>query len=387
VSVPKHLPVSVPKHLEPEPERRAFIPIAEPSLGEREAELVADAVRSGWVSSIGEYVTTFEEGLASRCGVAHAIATSNGTTALHLALAVAGVGPEDEVVVPSLTFVATAAAVRYVGASPVFAESDPAHWCVDPGDVANRITSHTRALLPVDLYGHPADMDALAEIAAEHELVMVEDAAEALGARYRGRPAGGLGLLGVLSFYGNKLITTGEGGAVLTDDPALAERARLLRDHAMDPDRRYWHGEIGFNYRITNMQAALGVAQLERLDEFLERKRQIAAAYQVGLQDLPGVTLQEEADWASSAWWMTTLRIDSSRVHRDELATRLRAAGVDSRPTFVPLHLLPHLRQEGTLPVAEAIGSEGLSLPSSTSLTDAELDHVIASVRAAVTRS
>ncbi len=375
------------ERLEPEPARRAFIPVAEPSIGEREIELVAAAVRSGWVSSIGEYVTAFEEELASRCGVAHAIATSNGTTALHLALAVAGIGPEDEVIVPSLTFVATAAAVRYVGASPVFAESDPAHWCVDPGDVANRVTPRTRALVAVDLYGHPADMDALTEIAAEHDLVVVEDAAEALGARYRQRPAGGLGLLGVLSFYGNKLITTGEGGAVLTDDRALAERARLLRDHAMDPHRRYWHGEIGFNYRITNMQAALGVAQLERLDEFLQRKRQIAATYRAGLQEVPGVSLQEEADWASSACWMTTLRIDGSRIDRDELAARLRVAGVDTRPAFVPLHLLPHLRQEGALPVAEAIGSEGLSLPSSTSLTDAELDHVIASVRAAIPRS
>jgi perosamine synthetase len=292
------------------------------------------------------------------------------------------------VIVPSLTFVATAAAVRYVGASPLLADSDPAHWCVDPEDVASRITSRTRALVAVDLYGHPADMDALVEIASEHGLVLVEDAAESLGADYRGRPAGGLGLLGVLSFYGNKLITTGEGGALLTDDPALADRARLLRDHAMDPERRYWHGEIGFNYRITNMQAALGVAQLERLDEFLARKREIAAIYRAGLQDLPGVTVQEEADWARSSWWMTTLRIDPAHgVDRDELATRLRAEGVDSRPAFVPLHLLPHLRQEGALPVAEAVGSEGLSLPSSTSLSDSELEYVIGSVRSALRRS
>lgn len=380
--------MSVAKRLEPEPERRAFIPIAEPSLGEREVELVADAVRSGWVSSIGEYVTAFEDELASRCGVAHAIATSNGTTALHLALAVAGIGPADEVIVPSLTFVATAAAVRYVGASPVLAESDPAHWCVDPADVASRVTARTRAVVAVDLYGHPAEMDALNEIAAEHDLTVVEDAAESLGAVYQQRPAGGLGRLGILSFYGNKLITTGEGGAVLTDDPALADRARLLRDHAMDPDRRYWHGEIGFNYRITNMQAALGVAQLERLDEFLARKREIAAVYRAGLQDVPGVSFQEEADWATSSWWMTTLRLAADRgVDRDELAVRLRADGVDSRPAFVPLHLLPHLRQEGPLPVAEAVGSEGLSLPSSTSLTDSELEHVIGSVRSALSRS
>jgi perosamine synthetase len=377
--------VSVAKRLQPEPERRNFIPISEPSLGEREVELVADAVRSGWVSSIGEYVTAFEEELASRCGVGHAIATSNGTTALHLALAVAGIGAGDEVIVPALTFVATAAAARYVGASPVFADSDAAHWCLDPADVAGRITPRTRAIIAVDLYGHPADMDALREIAAEHDLVLVEDAAEALGAVYRGRPAGGLGLLGVLSFYGNKLITTGEGGAVLTDDPALAERARFLRDHAMDPERRYWHGEIGFNYRITNMQAALGVAQLERLDEFLEKKRALAAAYRAGLADLPGLRIQEESDWASSSWWMTTIVIDgSSGVGRDSLAARLRADGVDSRPAFVPLHLLPHLRQPDPLPVAEAIGGQGLSLPSSTLLTDGDVDHVIASVRRGV---
>jgi perosamine synthetase len=373
--------VSVAKRLEPEPERRAFIPVAEPSIGEREVELVADAVRSGWVSSIGEYVTAFEDELASRCGVAHAIATSNGTTALHLALAVGGIGPEDEVIVPSLTFVATAAAVRYLGAAPVLADSDPAHWCVDPEDVESRITPRTRAIVAVDLYGHPADMGPLADLATAHDLVLVEDAAEALGATYRQRPAGGLGVLGVLSFYGNKLITTGEGGAVLTDDPALAERARFLRDHAMDPNRRYWHAEIGFNYRITNLQAALGVAQLERLDEFLERKRALAAAYREGLGDTPGVTLQEEQPWASSSWWMTTLLIDGSVLDRDELAGRLRADGVDTRPVFVPLHLLPPYRQTGPMPVAEAIGSQGLSLPSSTVLSDSELEYVIASVR------
>jgi perosamine synthetase len=377
--------VSLAKGSEPEPERRAFIPVAEPSIGEREVELVADAVRSGWVSSLGEYVAAFEDELASRCGVAHAVATSNGTAALHLALAVAGIGPGDEVILPSLTFVATATAVCYLGASPVLADSDRAHWCIDPGDAASRISPRTRALVAVDLYGHPADMDALADTAAEHGLVLVEDAAEALGAVYRERPAGGLGLLGVLSFYGNKLITTGEGGAVLTDDPALAERARFLRDHAMDPNRRYWHGEIGFNYRITNMQAALGVAQLERLDEFLERKRAIAAAYREGLQDVPGLTLQEEAAWVSSSWWMTTLRIDGGRgVDRDELAARLRADGVDSRPGFVPLHLLPPFPHQGPLPVAEAVGREGLSLPSGTSLSDSELEYVIASVRRAM---
>lgn len=377
--------MKVTKRMETEPGRRAFIAVAEPSIGERELELVADAVRSGWVSSLGEYVTAFEDELASRCGVAHAVATSNGTAALHLALAVVGVGPGDEVIVPSLTFVATAAAVRYLGASTILADSDRAHWCVDPVDVAKRVSPRTRALVAVDLYGHPADMDALADITNEHGLVLVEDAAEALGAAYRERPAGGLGSIGVLSFYGNKLITTGEGGALLTDDSALAERARFLRDHAMDPNRRYWHGEIGFNYRITNLQAALGVAQLERLDEFLARKRAIAAAYRAGLQDIPGVILQEEAAWASSSWWMTTLRINAAHgVDRDELAARLRTDGVDSRPAFVPVHLLPPYRQQDPLPVAEAVGSEGLSLPSGTSLTDSELEYVIASVRRAV---
>jgi perosamine synthetase len=377
--------VSAIRKVDPEPERRSFIPVAEPAIGEREVELVAEVVRSGWVSSIGECVTAFEDELAARCGVAQAIATSNGTTALHLALVVAGIGPGDEVIVPSLTFVATAAAVRYVGATPVFADSDPAHWCVDPEDLASRVTSRTRGIVAVDLYGHPADMDALSEIATEHDLVLIEDAAEALGAVYRERPAGGLGRLGTLSFYGNKLITTGEGGAVLTDDPALADRARFLRDHAMDPHRRYWHGEIGFNYRLTNLQAALGVAQLERLDEFLKRKRALAAAYRTGLQDVPGVALQDEAEWAISSWWMTTLRIDGDGgVDRDELARRLRASGVDSRPTFVPLHLLPHLEQAGSLPVAEAVGGEGLSLPSSTVLSDSELAYVIESVRSAM---
>jgi perosamine synthetase len=358
--------------------------VAEPSLSGRELEYVVEAVSSGWISSLGPFVATFEEELAKAAEAKHALAVANGTVGLHLALAAAGIGPGDEVIVPSFTFVASAAAVRYVGADPVLADVDPRHWCLDPEDVKRRVTSRTRALMPVHIYGHPCDMDALQSIADEHDLVVIEDAAEALGARYRGRAAGALGDIGAFSFYGNKLITTGEGGAVLIDDDVLADRARILRDHAMDPTRRYWHEEIGFNFRLTNVQAAIGVAQLERLDELLQRKRAIAERYTAGLSDVPGLQLQEELEWAQSSWWMFTVLVRPEFGRdRDELAAELRTARVDSRPAFVALHELPHLRTDDPLPVSEEIGRLGLTLPSGTTLTDDDVDHVIASVRAA----
>jgi perosamine synthetase len=370
--------------VEREPSVRDFIPIAEPSLGAREIECVTDAVQSGWVSSIGRYVTLLEEGLAQTAGARNALAVSSGTAALHLALAALDIGPGDEVIVPSLTFVATASAVRYVGATPVFADSSPGHWCLDPDDVAHRIGPRTSALLPVHLYGHPADMDTLRDLADANGLAIVEDAAEAIGASYRGRPAGCLGDAGIFSFYGNKLITTGEGGALLTNDARLAERVALLRDHAMDPNTRYWHAELGFNYRMTNLQAALGVAQLERLTTLLSAKRAIADRYREALSDLPGLAFQVPAPWAASAWWMTTLLVTpDAPLDRDTLAGRLRDNGVDSRPAFIPIHLMPTYRQRETLAVAEAVGREGLSLPSAASLITAEQEHVIATVQKA----
>jgi perosamine synthetase len=360
------------------------IPVAEPVLGEREVEYVSAAVRSGWVSSIGSFLGDFERGLAAISNAPHALAVSNGTAALHLALAALRVGPGDEVILPSFTFVATAAAVRYVGATPVFADIDPSHWCLDPSELDRLVTPRTRAIVPVHIYGHPCDMDAICEFAEQRGISVIEDAAEAMGARCRGRLVGALGHMGVFSFYGNKLITTGEGGAVLTGDGELAERARWLCDHAMDRRRRYWHEEVGFNYRMTNMQAALGVAQLERFDELIERKRTIASRYIEGLADLPQLQPQKQASWAESAWWMFTLRVGpESPVDRDALAGALRNAGIDSRPAFPPVHVMPPYRTGETLPVTETLARDGLTLPSSATLREDDQERVIECVRAA----
>jgi perosamine synthetase len=372
-------------------EQRRMIPVAEPMLGEHELEYVTDAVKSGWVSSIGHYVTEFERGIAAACTADEGVATCNGTAALHLALAVMGVGPGDEVIVPTLTFIATANAVRYLGATPVFVDSDPTHWCMDPVAVERWITPRTKAIVPVHIYGHPADMDAIIALAHRHGIAVVEDAAEALGASYRGRSVGALGDVGVLSFYGNKLITTGEGGMLVTNSKRIAERARMLRDHAMDPDRRYWHDEIGFNFRITNIQAAMGVAQLERLPWLLARKREIAARYKAGFAGIPNVCIQGEASWAGSSCWMSTIEVlgdeflshDGSTIGnaRDRLADALRARGVDTRPVFIPLHMLPPYRKASVFRHAQGIARRGLSLPSAASLTDADQDYVIECVR------
>ena len=267
-----------------------MIPVFAPWLSENVRRYVLDCVDSGWISSLGKYVGRFERDFAAFCEARHGVATSNGTTALHLCLATLGIGPDDEVLVPSLTFVSTANVVRYTGATPVLVDADPRTWGMDAADARRKLTARTRAIIPVHLYGHPVDLDPLLALAAEHELDIVEDAAEAHGARYKGRRVGALGRLGAFSFYGNKIITTGEGGMVVTNDPALAERAAFLRDHAMDPRRRYYHPEIGFNYRMTNIQAAIGCAQLEQIDAILARRKAIAAAYEVGLAGIRGLS-------------------------------------------------------------------------------------------------
>ncbi len=266
-----------------------MIPVFAPWLSENVRRYVLDCVDSGWISSLGAVRGTLRARLrraSARPG--HAVATSNGTTALHLCLATLGIGPADEVLVPDLTFVSTANVVRYTGATPVLVDSEPRTWGMDPVDARRKITPRTRAIIPVHLYGHPVDMDPLLALAAEHRLDIVEDAAEAHGARYKGRRVGALGRIGAFSFYGNKIITTGEGGMVVTNDPRLAERAAFLRDHAMDPRRRYYHPEIGFNYRMTNIQAAIGCAQLEQVDAILARRKVIADAYETGLAGDPG---------------------------------------------------------------------------------------------------
>ena len=355
------------------------IPVAAPSIGEEEIANVMEAMRSGWISSLGAFIGEFERAFAAFCGVRHGVAVANGTVSLHLALAAAGVGLGDEVIIPSLTFVATANVVRYCGATAVFVDSERHTWQIDPAAIEARVTPRTRAIIPVHLYGHPCDMDPILAIARRHGLAVLEDAAEAHGAEYRGRRVGSLGAVGCFSFYGNKIITTGEGGMCVTDDDALADRLRLLRDHGMDPKRSYWHEVIGFNYRMTNLQAAVGVAQAKKLPAFIEKKRQIAGWYAEALAPLARagrLALHPEAGWARNVYWMYSVILSDACPSLDVVRARLNDRGVDSRPFFHPLHTLPPYADGQRLPVAEQLASRGMNLPSGTGLSKADVERV-----------
>ena len=353
-----------------------FIPISQPSIGEKEIAYVSDAVRSGWVSSLGRYIEAFENQFASFCGTKYALTASNGTTALHLALLAAGIKSGDEVIVPDLTFVATANAVTYIGARPVLVDVESETLCIAPEAIEHAITPRTRAIVPVHLYGHPADMDPINAIAKRHGLIVVEDAAEAHGAEYRGRKVGGLGLCGVFSFYGNKVITSGEGGMITTDDEALFRTAKRLRDHAMSPTRRYWHEEIGYNYRMTNLQAALGLAQLERIDTFLSKRREIMSWYRSRLSSDPSLRLNRDAAWATNAYWMVCVEINGlTDAKRQKLMASLRDRGVDSRPYFYPVSDMPMYPSADT-PVAHRYSQSGVNLPSFVDMTEQDVDFV-----------
>lgn len=386
--IPEQLPLL--PYLEAQSSERPpnFIPIYTPWLEQLEADYVLDAVHSGWISSLGKYVSQFEEEFAAFCGARYGVATSNGTTALHLALHALGIGPGDEVIVPALTFVASANSVAYTGARAVFADVDMATWTILPEEIERLLTSRTKAVMPVHLYGHPALMDTIQEIASSRSLWIVEDAAEAHGACVGDRRTGNLGHVGAFSFFANKIITTGEGGMLTTNDSALADRLRMLRDHAMPPERRYWHDEIGFNYRMTNLQAAVGVAQMTRIDEFIARKRRIAQLYLEGLADIPGVTLPVEREGFTNVYWMVSVLIDAPfPLSRDQVIPALRSRGIDSRPFFHPLDTLPPYYTESPCPNALRLSRTGLNLPSSPRLSDEQVVRICEAIRDLAGRS
>lgn len=356
-------------------DQRIALPVASPWIGERELQYVTECVVSGWISSSGPFVCRFEEIFARFCGVKHAIASSNGTTALHLAMLALHIGLGDEVIVPTLTFIATANAVTYTGATPIFVDCDPETWTIDVAAVEAAVTSRTRAIIPVHLYGHPANMEPLLALAKRHKLAVVEDAAEAHGALFKGKPVGSIGDIGIFSFYGNKIATTGEGGMLVTNDDAIADKVRLLRDHGMSPDRRYWHTVLGYNYRLTSLQAALGVAQMERIDDIIKAKLHIADFYRSGLQNVPGITLPGCAPWARNVFWLYSVVIDEKKFgrSRDEVMRLLQEQGIDTRPFFPPLHRQPIYANDQNFPVSERLSDTGLSLPSSAHLN---MDHI-----------
>ncbi len=373
-----------------------MIPVNEPSLGQREVDYVAECVRSGWVSSAGRFIQQFEDGWAAYCGQRYGVALANGTVALQVAVALLNLQPGDEVIMPTFTIISCALPVVLAGAVPVLVDSDPRTWTLDVDQVAARITPRTRAIMPVHIYGHPADMDPIVDLAARHGLAVIEDAAEAHGAEYgRGwrdgepkwRRCGGLGTVSCFSFYANKLVTTGEGGMLLTDDRDLAERARRLRNLGFVPERRFYHEELGYNYRLTNMQAALGVAQIERMDQIVARKRWLGGAYTSRLAGIAGLQLPVEEPWARSVYWMYGLVLDDAvGMDARQCAARLQELGVDTRPFFLGMHEQPVLRNRGLFdgeryPVAERLGRQGLYLPSGLALTEEQLEQVCAAVR------
>lgn len=365
------------------------IRVAEPVLDGHEAQYVLDCIQETWISSRGKYIDRLESMLAEYCEVADAVVTNNGTTALHLALVACGIREGDEVILPTLTYVATANAVRYCNATPVFVDSEAKYLNVDVRRIERAITPRTKAIMTVPLYGHPVDMDPILEIAQRHNLLVIEDSAEALGAKYRGRPVGSLAKCSTFSFFGNKLITTGEGGAIVTDDPELAKYMRFLRGQGVDPNRRYWHPEIGFNYRMTNIAAAIGVAQMERIDQHLQRRQQVAKWYFERLQaheDL--LQLPYSATWADHSYWMYTVLLQPQMdIDRDQWMDELASLGIETRPVFYPVHWMPAYQQyAGNFPVADQCSSRGVNLPTHGKLTEADVDYVCQQVVSSIKR-
>lgn len=347
------------------------IPIYQPDLSGNERRYVLDCVDSGWVSSIGKYTNQFEQMLCDYTGSTHAAAVSNGTVALHLALHCLDIGPGDEVIVPSFTYIASVNTIAQTGAVPVFVDSRPGDWLIDLDDVRAKITPRTKAIMAVHLYGSVCDMPALVSLAAEKGLKVVEDCAEALGSTLHGTHVGLFGDVGTFSFFGNKTVTTGEGGMVVSRDAALAARMRKVKGQGQSLERRYWHDEIGFNYRMTNICAAIGVAQMERIDPILERKRQIAQLYRAELTGGP-FEFQRPIDGVVSSDWLVSLLLPAG-TDRDEVMKRLAERGVDSRPVFYCAHHMPMYRTGGSHPVAEDIAARGISLPSYPGLTDEQV--------------
>lgn len=364
-----------------------MIPVCEPWIAPRDIALAHDALASGWVSSAGRYLDLFEERWASFCGMPYGVAVSNGSTALDIAVALLDLEPGDEVLMPTFTIISPAQSVVRAGGVPVLVDSDPVTWQMDAGQIAARITPRTRAILVVHIYGHPADMDPILAVAESHGLTVIEDAAEAHGAEYRGRRCGGLGHISTFSFYANKLVTTGEGGMVLVRTRRHAERARRLRNLCLGSDRRFRHESLGYNYRLTNVQAAVGVGQIERLEETIARKRAIARRYAEALADLPGIRLPVEMPGAKSVYWVYGIVLEPERgIAAEPVMSALAARGVETRPFFWCMHEQPVFRRMGFFeadrhPVAEHLARCGFYIPNGLTLAPAEQERVIAAVR------
>jgi perosamine synthetase len=362
------------------------ISVARPKLTGNERRYVLDCLDTGWISSHGKYIGAFEKKFASFCGVRHAIATSNGTVALHLALVALGVAPGDEVLIPTVTYIATANAVRYCGATPVLVDVCPGTLNINPAEITRKISPRTRGIIPVHLYGHPCEMGPIAETATRHGLFVLEDAAEAHGAEYVGRKVGGLGDCAAFSFFGNKIVTTGEGGMVTTDNDELAAKLRLYRGQGMDPKRRYWFPVVGYNYRMTNIQAAMGLAQMETIETALSERQTLARWYEAALAPLSNrIALPTQAVWAKQVHWMYTIFLrKGGEQDRDEVMRRLDELGIETRPVFYPMHLLPPYRENAAYPVADNWAQRGINLPTHQCLSESDVGRIAESLSSAL---
>lgn len=364
-----------------------MIPVCEPLVTPRDIELVNDALASGWISSAGKYLDQFEERWAAYCGMTYGIAVSNGSTALDIAVDLLKLEAGDEVIMPTFTIISPAQSVVRSGGIPVLVDSDPVTWQMDAGQIEARITSRTKAILIVHIYGHPADMDPIMALAAKHGLTVIEDAAEVHGAEYKGRCCGGIGHISTFSFYANKLVTTGEGGMVLVKSKEHADRARSLRNLCFQPGRRFYHDSLGYNYRLTNVQAAMGVGQIERIEETINRKRAIAHAYNTAFAGIPRIQLPSEMSWAHNVYWVYGIVLGEEReADAIQIMSQLRERGIETRPFFLGMHEQPVFQHRGLFlneryPVAERLARKGFYLPNGLTITDRQIAHVVKSVK------
>ena len=368
-----------------------MIPVNEPKFGKREKELLNQCIDTGWVSSDGPFIKEFEERFAAFTGMKHGIAVCNGTAAIEAALFALDVHEGDEVIMPTFTIISCAVAALRLGAKPVLVDIDPEIWTMDVNQIEAKITKKTKAIMPVHIYGHPVDMDPVLDIAGKHGIAIMEDAAEVHGAEYKGRKCGSMGQVSSFSFYANKIITTGEGGMVLTNDEKAAERARSFRNLCFRPEKRFYHTELGYNFRMTNLQAALGVAQTERVEESIVLKRRLGSYYRKLLAEIPGIRFAPEKPWAKSVYWMYAVEVDpSTKLNAEIVMKKLAARGVGTRPFFMGMHEQPVFHKMGLFvgeryPIAERAYQQGFYLPSGMALTEAQMRRNAASAWSTVT--
>ena len=352
------------------------IPVYQPSLSGNEKKYINECLDSTWISSKGKFISEFEKKFREYTKVKYATSVANGTMALHLALLALEIGSGDEVIVPTLTYIASVNTITYTGATPVFVDSLESTWQMDPAEVRRKITPRTRALMAVHLYGHPCDMDALATITQDYNLLLIEDCAEAFGALYKGQHVGTWGHISTYSFYGNKTITTGEGGMVVTNDQTLYDRVVRLKSQGLVKHRQYWHDVIGYNYRMTNICAAIGLAQLEQSKQFLGKKRQIAGWYKEGLRGLP-LTMHQEVSDVRHSYWMCSILVDEAS-QRNPFREALTEVGIETRPLFYPVHTMPmYSRWFQNYPIAEKLGVRGINLPSWPGLEKSQVEYIL----------